>query len=112
LQKKFEAPRLHAILQAGVVGQQAKVEDAEYLGMFGCSNAAISYGDLWQEIYGRLAGHDELALAPWRTEIEHILTHGNLASRIQQAMGPEPTHQSIQTVYHRLADCLLENRFF
>ena len=111
-QQQFTPERLHKILKTGVISQDELLEDADYLRIFGCSAATISYRDLWRDIYGRLAEHEDLALAAWRPEIETLLTHGNLSSRIAKAVGSAPTPERVREVYRELAACLTAGRFY
>ena len=112
MQQGFTAERLHKILKDGVVGDGERIEDADYLKIFGCSATSLTFRELWREIYGRLVEHKDLALAPWRTEIETLLARGNLSSRLQRAIGPAGAPSRIIEVSRELASCLVDNRFF
>lgn len=93
-------------------GQQAVISNKEYLRLFNLNEASeCTAAELWQHL---LAAAQRNAPFPpeFMTALELILNKGNLAERIQQAVGPEPSPEKIKAVYHKLAECLAHGRMF
>lgn len=88
------------------------IEDRAYIDLFGLSAPRVTAGAVWQHIVERLVRSGNVAVATGRTEIDTILVEGCLSQRILRAVGKEPAHEDIVTVYRRLSDCLAQNRMF
>lgn len=99
-------------------GQQATVDDMDYLSAFGASRGRpMKVGELWQHlidvVWSKQPENDELVEA-----VRVILAQGNLSHRIDRLLGPEgrggKAAQAFlgkqRDVYGQLANCLAENR--
>jgi len=93
-------------------GQHAVIRQTDYLKLFGSAEQTNSANVLWQFIMNRLIRSGNSSLEKWKPELDIILKQGTLAQRIMNAVGAEPTHQQIVTVYKHLSDCLAQNRMF
>lgn len=93
-------------------GEQALIDDANYLTRLGCLECRLSAADLW-----RFLIEHHLRAAPgyrehWQAPLQIILEQGTLARRLLNAAGRKPTHARLQDVYRGLCDCLREGRMF
>ncbi len=103
----------HMLDRVSDKGQNAIVDEVEYLSIFGLPPSRISAGDLWRYIVDRLAQTGNVAVSTGRNEIATILQEGPLAYRITQAIaGGDSSPSGIRAVYRRLCDCLDQNRMF
>lgn len=90
-------------------GEQALIDDADYLTRLGCLECRCAAADLWRFlIEAHLADYRE----HWREPLETILEQGPLARRILNAVGPDCERSRLQAVYRELCDCLREGRLF
>jgi len=99
--------RLATILRAAVAdGDQAVVDDAEYLALLGFPGRAPAVArDVWQFLIGELAP-GEPGAAKWEPFFDTYQRHGCLARRILTAAGPSPSRQRLRAVYGAVCDCL------
>ncbi|MDZ4714506.1 MAG: glutamate-cysteine ligase family protein [Cytophagales bacterium] len=91
------------------VGQDAEILSSEYPATFGLPGPCTA-GQLWQHIYQKLLDGGSTTLRNWEPELSILLKEGNLSSRIIRAMDGDDSPESIHHVYHRLADCLSQNK--
>jgi gamma-glutamyl:cysteine ligase YbdK (ATP-grasp superfamily) len=90
---------------------QAIVEDARFLRMFGAREHTMRASELWQHlIEARIEPDPERAEA--LPGLATILREGCLARRIVRAAGPNPGRERLGEVYLRLADCLARGEPF
>lgn len=92
-------------------GQQAEILSSEYPQTFGLA-APCTAGQLWQHIYQELLKMGTSTLENWGPELKVILQEGTLSKRIIQSMNGDESPESIRRVYHRLVDCLAQNKMF
>ncbi|HEY8934289.1 MAG TPA: glutamate-cysteine ligase family protein [Cyclobacteriaceae bacterium] len=112
-QMKWKTETLVTILDTIIEnGQHAVIHQTDYLKLFGSAEQTNSANVLWQFIMNRLIRSGNSSLEKWKPELDIILKQGTLAQRIMNAVGAEPTHQQIVTVYKHLCDCLAQNRMF
>ncbi len=102
----------HLLDQVAGKGQDAVVDEAEYLSIFGLPPGRMAAGELWKHIVERLARAGNVAVSTGCTEIATILQEGPLAYRITRAIGADASHENIRAVYRKLCDCLDQNRMF
>lgn len=109
-QKAFESQKLVPVLKAIIAaGENALVEDADYLALFGIGKQSLRAGELWGHLLEQVGSdlnHDQ------RQILNHVLKHGTLSTRLQRALGPDSSLEHIQDVYRQIADCLQENTPF
>lgn len=112
-QTKWKTDVLAQLLdKVSAKGRSVKIEDREYLGVFGMTSAEATVGDLWRHIVERLVRSGNVAVSTGRKELEIILNEGSLAERIVRAIGNDPSRERITAVYRQLCDCLGQNRMF
>lgn len=108
-QKTFDEDKLLSILNKGIkFGEQALVENLDYLSIFGCSEAT-SMGDLWQIAFDEVS---QSIPVEYIETLKFILKEGTLSTRILKALGNDPTQETISSLYEKLAICLEENALF
>lgn len=100
------------LLQTTSVGGDAVIASGSYLEVFGLSDAAITARELWQHLLSELKNESYLQDASICEIISHILSEGNLATRILRKTGANPTHQELKSVYLQLCDCLQTGKMF
>lgn len=104
--EKFPTGRLKAILDKTLIyGSNTIIDDPEYLDILQIKNPKIRASELFVDT---LKESNVIS-----TEFGDIITNqGNLSERIVQACGINPSHETLQKVYKKLSDCLLENVYF
>lgn len=110
--QKFDENMLSAILLEVIrEGQEAVIFDQGYLACFGLADAgSMSVGELWQHLVQEAL---ELEDEPETAYILHTITsRGNLATRIREATGANPTEEEIREVYRQLGNCLQQGGIF
>ncbi|TWU37588.1 Carboxylate-amine ligase YbdK [Novipirellula aureliae] len=108
LQKAMPTERLKDLLiRISRHGEQAVIEDAEYLEHFGISDQRIKTQDLWWYLVKTLRGNDK-ELDRLMTPLNIVLEHGSLSTRIRRALGPVFSHEELHNIYDQIADCLAE----
>jgi glutamate---cysteine ligase / carboxylate-amine ligase len=110
-QMKWPEHRLAGILDQTIrSGEDASIDDMEYLGALGiAADAPMTAGELWRDIIRRLEPDLDPAHAAW---IELYLGQGTLASRILRSWDKDRTRASLGKVYGALCACLDEDRLF
>ncbi|HKX53434.1 MAG TPA: glutamate-cysteine ligase family protein [Nitrosospira sp.] len=93
-------------------GEQAVIDDAEYLRLMGFPGMDCKAHALWQHLI-----EAEMPVEPGqgkscREALQTILRHGPLARRILNAIGSDFSRRRLETVYRELCDCLDEDRMF
>lgn len=103
--RQWKEENLRDILLAVIRdGEEARIESPEFLDLFGLHDP-VRAGDCWAGIANE---HD----LHFKREINHILTHGSLSTRILRSLPADPTHNDLVSVYKRLAECLGEDQLF
>jgi len=112
-QRAFNEERMLPILIASTHdGDQAKIEDREYLAAFGYDKPGpVRALELWAHLISGLESSGG-SLAEWRAPLDVILNEGCLARRILTATGPTPSHDQLRAVYGELAGCLERGESF
>lgn len=92
-------------------GQQTMLTNYDYMKCFGfnCTENCTA-GELWKHLVAEtltLEDEPEIAFA-----LNIILSRGNLARRILEATGANPSPESINKVYHQVANCLHKGGIF
>jgi gamma-glutamyl:cysteine ligase YbdK (ATP-grasp superfamily) len=112
-QMKWKTEALAQIFDQTIdLGHDASLDNAEYLALFDFPENKASAGELWQHILENLLERGNPALEGYKKEIDVILRKGTLAHRIVRAIGKDHSNENIASVYHRLCDCLANNRMF
>lgn len=93
---------------------QAVIRDRVYLAQFGIepTDEEWTAGKLWGRLFEAMGLDSVAADEAWEEPLRTIATHGPLARRIIQALGPNPDEAAIRRVYHQLCDCLQDGRMF
>lgn len=107
-QKKWHQNDLRPIfLDCIAQGDEALIRNVDYLRLFAADDLVERPAiQVWQRIAERVG----LPLA--ESPLGVILSEGNLSTRIVHATGDEPTQATIEAVYRKLAQCLVEGRSF
>ena len=99
------------LLQVIRTGQDTMIQHEQFLSSFGLSTtASCTAGELWQHLVAETSAAEEqqeLAEA-----LQTILVKGNLATRIVEALGAAPAHETIIKVYKTVATCLQSGVLF
>jgi gamma-glutamyl:cysteine ligase YbdK (ATP-grasp superfamily) len=93
-------------------GQQAVIDQADFLAAFGYPGRSAKAVDLWKHILDRLVRSGNDSLEKWKKEIDVILQEGTLSQRILKALGKDHSPENIKKVYRQLSGCLAQNRMF
>jgi carboxylate-amine ligase len=112
-QTKWKTDLLAQLLdRAAENGEAARVDNYEYLQVFGFPDKSVSMADLWRHIVERLVRSGNVAVTPWKREIDVLLTQGTLSRRIIKALAGDSSKENIVRVYKHLCDCLAQNKMF
>ncbi len=110
-QQRWDVPPLEDILLRTIrAADQAPIEDAAYLRLFGVPRAPCSAGELWRHL-SELAWPDGPP-AEFQPALQTLLDRGPLARRILQALPAEPDRAALAQVYRELGRCLADGRMF
>lgn len=110
-QVKWEHEPLAQILEAGIEkAEEALITNKNYLKVFGSEAESLSAGALWKYILAQLMDCDDLKKR--KNELEIILNHGSLSTRIVKALKGDYSTSSLTNVYRTLSNCLIQNRLF
>ena len=90
-------------------GGKAEVFSSEYLTFFGMSEVSNVAG-IWRHIFEILALDPLRPLALYEKELSVIMEQGCLSDRIITVLGEKPRPEAIRQLWHRLADCLQQNK--
>ncbi|HSI91743.1 MAG TPA: glutamate-cysteine ligase family protein, partial [Adhaeribacter sp.] len=112
-QQKWEEEDLAEIFWKVVKnGQQAVIENAGYLKLFGYDKAhRCTAGELWQHLYQTVLA-TAIPEEKTRDALTFILENDTLSARIVKALNGNSSPENIKTVYRKLADCLKEGKQF
>ena len=94
------------------LGQDALLDNAEYLSLFDFTESKASAGELWENIFKNLLERGNPALEGYKKEIDVVIKKGTLAHRIVSAIGKDQSFENIASVYRKLCDCLDSNKMF
>lgn len=105
----LKAARLAKVLNQCIQkGQQAIIDDLDYLDCYGLDKA-VSAKDLLIHIFSKLKSAIPGA---FHHPLQIMLEEGNLSERIIKTLGNEPDVDKIKIIYRHLAGCLAENKMF
>jgi hypothetical protein len=93
-------------------GQQAVIDQSDFLAAFGFPGTSAKAVDLWKHILDRLVRSGNDSLEKWKKEIDVILQEGTLSQRILKALNKDHSAENIKKVYRQLSGCLAQNRMF
>lgn len=107
-QLAWDEKRLAQLLrQIARDGDEAVLDDREYLGLFGLGRrTSVRAKEVWQHLASHVPACDQ------SEPLAVILEEGCLARRITRAVGSSPSRRRLRSVYGRLADCLSEGAMF
>lgn len=112
-QMKWKTGVLAQILDQTIThAQNAALDNAEYLSVFGFPGGKATAGELWHHILQRLLTVKDSPLEKSSEELNVILKKGTLAYRIVQAVGADHSKENIIRVYSQLCNCLSQNKMF
>ncbi|MEZ6090747.1 MAG: glutamate-cysteine ligase family protein [Pirellulaceae bacterium] len=112
LQKKMGTPTLSGLLdKVSATGERTVIDNPDFLRCFAIKDASITAGELWRHIISS-AEDQEPMLGGVKSNLQTILKHGTLATRIVNAVGDDYRREHLQSVYQQLATCLVEARSF
>ncbi len=110
LQRAFDTDRLVKILFATVKdAEDAVIDDADYLRLFGIEATSMRASDLLKEIFAKVRGNIS---EKSRDVLERILERGTLASALFKRLGATPSREDFVREYARLARSLAENTLY
>jgi glutamate---cysteine ligase / carboxylate-amine ligase len=113
-QKNWEPEPLFQILnKTAVAGENAVIDDADYLATFGMDHtASVRAGDVWKHIIGEQMINFPGTLEPWIPQLQVIQEQGTLSTRIMDALGDGFSRGDLVRVFRSLGECLQQNKMF
>lgn len=109
----LDTERLAAVLLRCMQdGEQALIDDADYLTRLGCLECRISAADLWRMLIEAHLQSDPDYPAHWQDALDTILDAGPLARRLMKAVGPDCERSRLEAVYRELCACLQTGALF
>jgi carboxylate-amine ligase len=105
-QKSFTEDELLAILIATIQkGEEAWIENANYLHALGINKDKVVAKEVWQHLFEEF---EPALFEEHRLDLKYILQHGSLATRLKKAVG-KVDKTNLYNVYDQLTDCLSNN---
>jgi len=112
-QMKWKTEPLAILLEQTVAqGQEAIIENADYLNAFGYHEKSARAGDLWQHLLSWLIDRGSNPVQQWRPQLDVIMQQGTLSQRILNSMDKNPSPEEIVRTYKKLSACLAQNKMF
>jgi glutamate---cysteine ligase / carboxylate-amine ligase len=112
-QRSIEVEPLERLLLAAIRdGDEAIVDDRQYLAALGIDEARLRAADVWRALVEATRDAAEADDRWWRSPIDLILARGPLARRILRACGADAPRGRLHDVYAELCDCLQQGRMF
>jgi gamma-glutamyl:cysteine ligase YbdK (ATP-grasp superfamily) len=93
-------------------GQDAILNNGDYLRAFNFPSSSATAGALWQHVVDDLLRNDNVAIKECKPVLDVILTHGTLSQRIINALGNTISNENMVKIYRQLGDCLENNTMF
>ena len=111
-QQAVSTDRLARVLAACVEhGERGEIVEPEYVEIFGMRRS-MSAGELWLRIVERLQAVGAQHHALWAVPADIVLTHGPLARRLLNVLGPQPQRADIRAAYRELCERLATGRMY
>lgn len=108
-QKKWHEDDLFAVFNAVIRdAEETVIDHPGFLDIFDLQ-APARVNDIWKKLYGDIK---EKISATHRKNIENLLEHGSLSTRILSRLEGNFSEDNIIRVYRELASCLSENKMF
>ncbi len=105
-QKQFSEEELLAILVKTIQkGEDALIENSNYLQALGLPKEKAQAKEVWQHLYEVF---EPALFEEHRLDLMYILEHGSLATRLKKAVG-KVEKTSLYNAYDQLTDCLSNN---
>ena len=98
--------------QTASKGQDAQLNNSDYLRAFNFPSSSATAGALWKHIVDDLLLNGNIAIKECKPELDVILTNGTLSQRIINALGSDLSRDNMVKVFKKLSDCLEENKMF
>jgi glutamate---cysteine ligase / carboxylate-amine ligase len=106
-------PLERILLQAIRHGEDAVIDNAEYLALFGMTTASsATVRELWQHLIETVVASDPAVDDEALSAVRTIVERGTLSSRILRAFGERADRSSLHRVYAELCQCLRDGRLF
>ena len=93
-------------------GEQAVIDNDEYLRIMGFPARHCEARELWQHLIDGLGQGSGDQRMTWLEPLRVILEHGTLSRRILEAVGSDCSKPVLEKVYRELCACLAEGRMF
>jgi len=90
-------------------GEQAVINDPDYLATLGMRERRMAAGSVWKALAERIADRLDPESRP---ALRRIFAEGPLARRLSRRLGPRPGREALESTYRDLATCLAENRLW
>ena len=113
-QQAWEVDPLHQIFQKTIKdAEHALIDNLDYMALFGIrAQTPLKAVEVWEHLLNLVKKYYPEEIKPWLPQINTIIEHGTLASRIIRTLGGIYTPENITMVYRELADCLMYNEMF
>ena len=109
-QKKWDEKALLDILLSCIkFGENAKITNKEYLGIFGIEKEEAFAKDIWKHLRSEL---NDKFQNRFGKVFDEILLHGTLSTRIMKGLNTNYSIENMKKVYGNLSDCLHKNELY
>jgi carboxylate-amine ligase len=92
--------------------EQATIDHAPYLRLFGFPGDRCSAQELWRHLIDNMSRQNAMHAEVWREQLHVVLEHGPLARRILRAVDGDYSRARLEAVYRQLCDCLEQGTMF
>jgi glutamate---cysteine ligase / carboxylate-amine ligase len=111
--ERWPVDRLVRILDETIrEADRAMIEDADYLRTLGLSAGPHEARDVWRHLLDISMSARSTSASAWRPTLDRLLDAGPLSRRLLAACGPEPSRETLRSVYREVADCLVTGGLF
>jgi carboxylate-amine ligase len=112
-QMSWQAEPLAVLLEKGIDrAEHAVIDDKKYIQAFGLNVNSLKAGELLMHIFEKLVRDGNPLVLQRKTELNTILTKGSLSTRMMRGIGNGYSLGQLLQGYHRLANCLAQNKMF
>ena len=113
IQQNFKIGSLAQILLACIRdGEQAVIDDAEYLSLFGFPGEQCEAGELWVHLIEPMLSSAPDQRQTFMAPLSIIMKQGTLARRILRSIGKDGSVVRLHEVYLELCECLEKGKMY
>ncbi len=112
-QKAWDEIQLQSILLETIKeGEKTRIDDGEYLSLFGVKAGEISAGQLWRHLFDQLYESRDIRSEAVLAFLDGMIAAGSLSTRIRNALPDDFSEADAKPVFEELCQCLKQGTLF